>query len=180
MNFGLDKLRQLKDIFVETSRVEKKPINEVSREFFADIQQNYYDSVRFESKVIEERKKLAEVKKKLDESTNSLAMQPYLYAALTNLLQKGVSEKDILDTYKIIKSFADGLTKSNNTLEYSICNENDYSGIEVRNQDLQTNWHLIIEKIRTYKNILSDIRLEINCIFECLVGHYIPRPQIVH
>jgi len=161
MNFGLDKLRQIKDIFVETSRVEKKPINEVSREFFADIQQNYYDSVRFESKVIEERKKLAEVKKKLDESTNSLAMQPYLYAALTNLLQKGVSEKDILDTYKIIKSFADGLTKSNNTLEYSIYNENDYSGIEVRNQDLQTNWHLIIEKIRTYKNILSDIRLEI-------------------
>ena len=30
-----------------------------------------------------------------------------------------------------------------------------------QNQDLQTNWHLIIEKIRTYKNILSDIRLEI-------------------
>jgi hypothetical protein len=98
---------------------------------------------------------------KIDKSTNRLAMQPYLYAALTNLLQKGVSEKDILDIYKIIKSFADGLTKSNNTLEYSIYNENDYSGIEVRNQDLQTNWKLIIEKIRTYKNILSDIRLAI-------------------
>lgn len=58
MNFGLDKLRQLKDILIEISRVEKKPINKVSSEFFADIQQNYYDTVRFESRVIEKRKEL--------------------------------------------------------------------------------------------------------------------------
>lgn len=123
MNFGLDKLRQLKDMFVEISGVEKKPINEVSREFFADIQQNYYDTVRFGSKVIEERKKLVEVLNKIDESTNRLAMQPYLYAALTNLLQKGVSEEHILDTYNTIKSFEDGLIKYNNTVELPINND---------------------------------------------------------
>jgi hypothetical protein len=76
--------------------------------------------------VIEERKKLVEIKNKIDQSTNRLAMQPRLYAALTNLLQKGVSEKDILDFYNTIKSFADGLTKSNNTVELPIYNENDY------------------------------------------------------
>jgi hypothetical protein len=34
-------------------------------------------------------------------------------------------------------------------------------GIEVQNQGLQTNWKLIIEKIRTYKNMLSDVKLQI-------------------
>lgn len=168
-NFGLNRLRQIKDTIVEISIAENKSVKEVSDMFFEDIQRYYYDKIRFEQRIAERKKELAQSNNVLIQAKNILNLYPLVMPALTNLVQKGVSEDDIADTLQIINRIASNSVNLNDS-SCSCSSSNNNKAINnddgdekeqvkqkgdgdhvIKKQCLKTNWKSFVGKSKIMK-----------------------------
>ncbi|MER5174222.1 MAG: hypothetical protein ABJB76_12545 [Candidatus Nitrosocosmicus sp.] len=111
MNFGLKELQQLWLTILEIARENNIPSEEAVSKFLKDIEEQYDDKLGFESKVQEKKEELAQLNNKITRNSILFQLQPSIGPTLSNLIQKGITEQDIIDINQLIE-----ICTNNNTV----------------------------------------------------------------
>ena len=135
MGFGLKELRQLWDMILEIAEANKIHHQEAVPIFLKDVQEQYDSKLGFEVKVNEKRGELALINRELNNSRQSLLFVPLIGPSLSNLLQKGIGDQDIININQLVEnSTTKDIDKSN-----KISSKSEY-------------WKKLIEELKKYKN----------------------------
>ena len=111
MMFGLRELKQLWHIIHEIADANKIPSKEVVSKFLKYIDEQYDDKLGFESKVNEKKEELAQLNNKIIRDRFLFRLEPSIGPTLSNLLQKGITEQDIISINQLVE-----LCTNNNTV----------------------------------------------------------------
>ena len=142
MGFGLKELRQLWDMIGEIADANKISHREAVPKFLKDVQEQYDRKVGFEIKVNEKRGELASITRELNNSRQNLLFVPLIGPSLSNLLQKGISEQDIININQLVENSTTtkDIDKSN-----KITSKFEY-------------WKILIEELKEYENVKQAIK----------------------
>ena len=119
MKFGIDELKQLWLTVSEIARDIGDPLKDFDMIenpvafFIKDVEENYYDKLKFEDRVKEKRNELALVNTQLNMSRQNLSMQPFIGPLLLSLYQKGITEQEIIEINQL---FQNNLLKQNSPI----------------------------------------------------------------
>jgi hypothetical protein len=156
MGFGLKEIRLLWDMIGEISDANQISHREAVPKFFKDIEEQYDSKVGFEKKVYEKRGELALINRELANSRQNLFVSPLIGPSLSNLLQKGIGEQDIININKLVETYAN----SNDYADQS--NKNASSNQNIKDNDMDKRiviksrseyWNELIEDLEKYENI---------------------------
>jgi hypothetical protein len=103
MGFGLKDLRQLWDTIGEISHANGISHRDAVAKFLKDIEEQYDSKLGFEKKVNEKRGELVLINRELNNSQQNLFLNPFLGPTLSNLLQKGIGEQDIININQLVE-----------------------------------------------------------------------------
>jgi len=144
MGFGLKELRQLWDNILEISEANKISHRDAVFKFFKDIQEQYDNILGFKTKVNEKRGELALMTRELNNNRQNLFLNPLVGPSLSNLLQKGIGEQDIININQLVENIVtiDLIDKSNNGKPES---KSEY-------------WKTLVEELKKYDNIKLAIK----------------------
>ena len=111
MGFGLTELRQLWDNILEISEANEISHREAVSKFLKDIEEQYDNKLGFEKKVNEKRGELLLINRELNNSRQNLFLNPLVGPSLSNLLQKGIGEQDIISINQLVETIQVTLSK---------------------------------------------------------------------
>jgi FtsZ-binding cell division protein ZapB len=140
MGFGLKELKFLRNTIREIAGANNIPLDTAVQKFFKDIDEQYDDKLGLESKIDKLR---TEVNRLIQEEARlrmQLSILPSIGPLLMILIQRGVSEQDIVDIAELLKNDAN-ITSSNGKGSIGI--------EEIR---------LLIAELRTYGSIKSTMQ----------------------
>jgi hypothetical protein len=140
MGFGLKELKFLRNTIREIAGANNITLDTAIQKFFKDIDEQYDDKLGLESKIDKLR---TEVNRLIQEEARLRMQLSVLQSTgplLIRLIQRGVSEQDIVDIAELLTNDVD-ITSSNNKGSIGIK--------EIR---------LLIAELRTYGSIKSSIR----------------------
>ncbi len=129
MNLGLKELKQLVYLILEVSKANNISPDRAVLKFLDDIEKDYDNKLGFETKLKEKQDELAFLNNKVINCRTILQSQSSIGAAFSNLLQKGITESDIITINQLVEV----CTKSNN-IDFS------NSKIGIQNEDFITKY----------------------------------------
>jgi len=117
MKFGLKELKQLWNTILEIAEANDISYEEAVSKFIKDVEKNYDDKLEFEKKVKETKDELALMNNKVINCCTIIQLQPSVGPALSNLLQKGMVEQNIIDIHHLVETLnnTDISNKNENT-----------------------------------------------------------------
>jgi len=151
MGFGLKELRQLWDLIGEISDANQIHHRDAVSKFFKDIQEQYDSKLGFETKINEKRDDLALINRELNNSRQNLFLNPLIGPSLSNLLQKGIGEQDIININQLVETI---IAKDMMMTNKSNNNSNRVTNISSRSEY----WKTLIEELKKYENIKEATR----------------------
>ena len=104
LGFGIDKLRLLHDVITEIAASNDITPDQAITKFFGDIEKNYYNNLNFESKANNLQADVRRLNQEQVILRSELIELERVGPSLTRLLQKGVTEKDIVDIAELLDS----------------------------------------------------------------------------
>ena len=120
MKFGIDELQLLWLTVSEIARNRGDPLEDSDMienpvaYFIKDVEENYYDKLKFEDRVKEKRNELVKLNEQLNMSRQYLSMQPFIGPLLLSLYQKGITEQEITDTNQLFQNYLLETAKTDN------------------------------------------------------------------
>ena len=122
--------------------------------FIKDVEENYYDKLKFEDKVKEKRNELALVNTQLNISRQNLYLQPFVGPLLVSLYRKGITEQEIIDMNQLFQNYLLETAKTDNNW-----NNKNESNINVKNfLDKGTGYQAFIDELKKYGGIKAAIK----------------------
>jgi len=156
MGFGLKELRLLWNMIGEISEANKINHQEAVSKFLKDIEEQYDDKLGFEKKINEKKGDIALINRELDNNRQNLFLNALIGPSLSNLLQKGIGEQDIININQLVEictgntGFSNPingpLLSSNQNIKY-----NDTHNINIKSRSEY--WKGLIEELKKYENI---------------------------
>lgn len=161
MGFGLREIRLLWEMIGEISDANSIPYQQAVPKFLKDIEEQYDSKVGFEKKINEKRGELALINKELTNSRQNLFVNSLVGPSLSNLLQKGIGEQDIVNINQLVEIYTRSST------DFSKYNKDSASSSSFSSQNIEdkdTNkriiiksrseyWNELIEELKKYENI---------------------------
>ncbi|MGN6614456.1 MAG: hypothetical protein ACTHKC_05390, partial [Candidatus Nitrosocosmicus sp.] len=161
MGFGLKELRLLWDMIGEISDANQISHQEAVPKFFKDIEEQYDRKIGFEKKVKENRGELAMINRELANSRQNMLITPLVGPSLSNLLQKGIGEQDIVNINQLVeictKSSTDFPNHNTDSSSSQNIKDNDIDKRISVNSRLEY-WNSLIEELKKYENIKVAIK----------------------
>ncbi len=157
MDFGYRQLKQLRYVILEISKANNISPDKAVSKFLNDIEREYDSLLGFDYKIKEKQDELVLLNDKVIYCRTVLQLQSSIGPALSNLLQKGVTESDIINMNYLVTVFAN----SNFLTDHAFQNENNgNSNINTKNKPLSRidYWNLFIYKLTMLSNIDIAIR----------------------
>ncbi|MDN5847745.1 MAG: hypothetical protein L0H53_15885, partial [Candidatus Nitrosocosmicus sp.] len=160
MKFGIGELQQL---WLTVSEIVKS-IGDPLRDFdmienpvaffIKDVEDNYYDKLKFEDRVKKKRNELAMLNGQINMSRQNLYMHPFIGPLLLSLYQKGITEQEITDMNQLFQNYLLETAKTDNNLD------NKYeSNINVKNTlDKGRGYQTFIDELKKYGGIKASIK----------------------
>jgi hypothetical protein len=111
MRFGLKELRLLRHTITEISLANKIPTDEATK-FFKDIYKQYDNKLGFESEIDILRSEISKLNQEEARLRSQMMTLQLANPSLIRLLQKGVSEQDIVDVAELLEN--SGGTRNDN------------------------------------------------------------------
>ena len=162
MGFGLKELKLLWHTVREISSANNIPSNEAVLRFLEDIDEHYDNRLGFETKV----HKLQSQINKLTQEEARLRVQilglPLVNPSLIRLVQKGVSEQDIIDFSELLKADGPGSKDSSKSSSSGITLEEIRTFVgELRIYgNIKTTLNQFGQKVDELKNQITSLRAE--------------------
>jgi hypothetical protein len=100
---GLKELKQLVYIILEVSKANNISPDRAVLKFLDDIEKDYDNKLGFETKLKEKQDELAFLNNKVNNCRTILQSQSSIGGALSNLLQKGITESDIININQLVE-----------------------------------------------------------------------------
>jgi hypothetical protein len=161
MGFGLKELTLLWQMIGEISDANQISHLEAVPKFFKDIEEQYDSKVGFEKKVDEKRGELAIINRELTNSRQNMFINPLIGPSLSNLLQKGIGEQDIVNINQLVEICTKSSTDfpNHNTDSSSSQNIKDKDTAKrIRVNSRSEYWNSLIEELKKYENIKVAIK----------------------
>jgi hypothetical protein len=161
MGFGLKELTLLWQMIGEISDANQISHQEAVPKFFKDIEEQYDSKVGFEKKVNEKRGELAIINRELTNSRQNLFINPLVGPSLSNLLQKGIGEQDIVNINQLVETYANSNDYTDQINSTASSNQN------IKDNDMDKRiiiksrseyWNGLIEELKKYENIKVAIK----------------------
>jgi len=89
--------------------------------FIKDVEDNYYNKLKFEDRVKEKRNELAMLNSQLNINRDNLSLQPVIGPLLLSLYKKGITEQDLTDMNQLFQDYLLETTTTDNNWD----NKND-------------------------------------------------------
>lgn len=144
MGFGLKELKLLWHTINEITDANNIIPFESVQKFLKDIEEQYDDKLGFESKIVKLQDEVSNLVQQEARLRSQLLILPAVTQSLTRLLQRGVTEQDIVDIAELLRDNGSGGPNS-------ISRTNESVGITI--QEIQS----LIGELRTYGSIKSTI-----------------------
>jgi hypothetical protein len=149
MGLGLKELKQLRYIILEIAVANKISPDKAVSKFLDDIEKEYDNNLGFETKIKEKQDELALLNNKVINCHTIIQSQSSIGSALSNLLQKGMTESDIIG----INSLVD--TCTNNT-DFSNSKSGPQNENRTKDKSKDTNDDNKIINKSEYRNLLIN------------------------
>jgi hypothetical protein len=164
MKFGLKEIKQLWNNILEIAGANGISHGEAVSKFLKDVEEQYDDKLGFEAKVNEKRGDLVLVNKELSNARQILWFTPLIGPSLSNLLQKGIGEQDIIGINQLVE------TCTGNT-NFSSSGFDPQKEDMVKDKDKDTNngnkitsrseyWKLLTDELKKYGSTRSAIKAQ--------------------
>ncbi len=160
MKFGIDELQQLWSTVSEIARNRGDPLKDFDMiknpvaYFVKDVEDNYYDKLKFEDRVKEKRTELVLVNEQLNRSRQIIYMQPFVGPLLLSLYQKGITEQEITNMNQLFQNYLIETAKTDNNMD----NKNE-SYTNVKNTlDKGRGYKTFIDELKKYGGIKASIK----------------------
>ena len=148
MKFGLEELKQLWHIITDISKSRGIDSHDAVSIFIKDVEENYYEKLFFESRVIEKKKELEMINNQLIVDRRIISAQPFVGTSMSQLYRNGITEQDIVDLVQMFQNCfkQNEQQEKTNTEAYS----NESSNV--------TGWKVLAEELKKYKGIKEAVR----------------------
>jgi hypothetical protein len=156
MKFGLKELKQLWYKIREIADANKILHKEVVSKFLKDIEEQYDDKLGFESKIIEKKEELAQLKNKINNNRLMYRLEPSIGLTLSNLFQVGITERDIIGISQVVELCTNN-TDSSSVSSPNYQNENKNNTMEGGKNRLER-WKSLIDDLKSYGEIKSVLK----------------------
>ena len=160
MKFGIDELQLLWLTVSEIARNRGDPLEDSDMienpvaYFIKDVEENYYNKLKFEDRVEEKRNELVKLNEQLNISRQYLSMQPFIGPLLLSLYQKGITEQEITDTNQLFQNYLLETAKTDNNW-----NNKNESGRNSKNTlDNGRGYQTFIDELNKYGGIKAAIK----------------------
>jgi len=167
MEFGLKELKQLWHTIREIAEANSIPPKEAVSKFLKDIDKQYDDKLGFEFKVKEIEEELDQLKNKINHNRLMFRLEPSIGPTLSNLLQKGITEQDILGISQLVQLCTNNTEHTHNTehSDSSLASSPKYQNENKNNtkegsKKRRENWKSLIDDLKRYGEIKSVIKEE--------------------
>ncbi len=168
MKFGIDELQQLWLTVSEIARNRGDPLKDFDMIenpvafFIKDVEDNYYDKLKFEDRVKEKRNELVLINGQLDRSRQYLYMQPFIGPLLLSLYQKGITEQEITDMNQLFQNYMLETAKTDDNQ-----NNKNESNTNVKNTlDKGIGYQTFIDELKNYGGIKAAIKQQSHLLDE--------------
>ena len=168
MKFGIDELQQLWLTVSEIARNRGDPLKDFDMIenpvafFIKDVEDNYYDKLKFEDRVKEKRNELVLINGQLDRSRQYLSMQPFIGPLLLSLYQKGITEQEITDMNQLFQNYMLETAKTDDNQ-----NNKNESNTNVKNTlDKGIGYQTFIDELKKYGGIKAAIKQQSHLLDE--------------
>ena len=141
MGFGLKELKLLRHTITEIAVANDIPSDEAIEKFFEDIYKQYDDKIGFESRLDKVRAEVNRLTQEESRLRYQLLTLPLVSPSLIRLLQKGVSEQDIIDIAGLLENSDGNDSKGSN-------------GDGITTQEIR----LLISEFRSYGSIKLAVK----------------------
>ncbi len=102
INFETDDLMRLHNLMVDTASIKKIPVQMMVKIIVNDMEKNYYNSLLFSDLAEKRKKEYIDLIKMHSYSSNFFEENNYCKVALTQLLNRGMSQENIIDVNLIV------------------------------------------------------------------------------
>jgi len=154
MRFGLEELKQLWLTVTEIASSRNKSREDAVSFFIKDVEENYYDKLRFEDKIKEKRNELAMLNTQLNTSRQNLSMQPFIGPLLLSLYQKGITEQEITDMNQLFQNYLLETEESSNNWNNKYESNTNVKNTLNKGRGYQT----FIDELKKYGGIKASIK----------------------
>ena len=161
MGFGLKELKQLWHTIREIAEANNIPPKEAVSKFLKDIENEYDNKLGFDSMIKEKKEELAQLKDKINYNRLMFRLEPSIGPTLSNLLQKGITEQDIIGISQLVQLCTNntGYTDSSPVSSPKYQNENKNNTMEGSKKRIE-NWKSLIDDLKRYGEIKSVINAQ--------------------
>jgi hypothetical protein len=119
-----------------------------------DVEDNYYDKLKFEDRVKEKRSELEMLNTQLNISRQNLYIQPFIGPLLVSLYQKGITEQEITDMNQLFQNYLLETAKTDNNR-----NNKNESNTNIKNPlDKGIGYQNFIDELKKYGGIKAAIK----------------------
>jgi hypothetical protein len=160
MKFGIGELQQLWLTVLEITKSIGDPLKDFDMIenpvafFIKDVEDNYYDKLKFEDRVKQKRNELAMLNEQINKSKQVLYMHPFIGPLLLSLYQKGITEQEITDMNQLFQNYLLETSKTDNNWD----NQNE-SDTNVKNTlDKGRGYQTFIDELKKYGGIKASIK----------------------
>ena len=162
MKFGIDELQQLWSTVSEIARNRGDPVKDFDMIenpvafFIKDVEDNYYDKLKFEDRVNKKRNDLAMLNEQINKSRQILSMQPFIGPLLLSLYQKGITEQEITDMNQLFQEYLLETAKTDNNWDNK--NESNTNTNVKNTLDNGRGYQTFIDELKKYGGIKASIK----------------------
>jgi hypothetical protein len=103
MQFGLKELKQLRSTIIEIGIANNMSSDQAIQKFYEDIEHDYDNKLGFESKLEKLRLEIADLSRDQTRLRSETLAQPLAGPMLVRLIQRGITEQDIVDITHIFE-----------------------------------------------------------------------------
>lgn len=163
MKFGIKELEQLSLTVSEIVRDHYNPLRDHDNIenpvafFMKDVEDNYYNKLKFEDKVNAKRTELSMINAQINYNRQNLKLQPFIGSNLLSLFQKGIDEQDIIEVSRIFNNnqslwdlFVDESKGKGNTHDP---NDNNNSHIVKEKR-----WRILVDELKKYGGLKAMVK----------------------
>jgi len=160
MKFGIGELQQLWLTVSEIAKSIGDPLKDFDMIenpvafFIKDVEDNYYDKLKFEDRVKKKRNELAMLNEQINKNRQILSMHQFIGPLLLSLYQKGITEQEITEMNQLFQNYLLETAKTDNNWD----NKNE-SNTNVENTlDKGSGYQTFIDELKKYGGIKASIK----------------------
>jgi hypothetical protein len=165
MKFGIEELKQLWLTVSEIIKDHSDPLKDSDRIdnpvafFIKDVENNYYEKLKFEDRVNKKKNELALINAQIYSGRQNLLAQQFLGSILFSLFQKGIDEQDIVKMNHIFSDIQllQDLSIDGQKREEELLSDQDNDSIY---NNKGKRWKILIKELRKYGGIKTAIKIQ--------------------